>query len=116
MIKPTAQKGEDLAYEYLKKIGYRIIDRNFRIRAGEIDIIAIDRDTLVYVEVKTRKSFRFGLPEEAVTYRKLKFIERAAQFYRLKHQNLPQLERIDVVAIDLSTETPKIRHIKNAQP
>ncbi len=106
--------GEDLACDYIKKSGYKIIERNFRIRGGEIDIIALDKKTLVYVEVKTRSSHQFGLPEESVTYHKLKFLERASKFYRLQRKNLPELERIDVVSIDLVENKPKITLIKNA--
>lgn len=106
--------GEDLACAYLQKVGYKIIERNFRIRGGEIDIIAKDGRTLVYIEVKTRSSHKFGLPEESVNYYKLKFLERAAKFYRLQRKNLPGLERIDVVSVDLSENEPKIKLIKNA--
>lgn len=104
--------GEDIAANFLKRIGYKIIIRNFRIRGGEIDIIALDGPTVVYVEVKMRSSHTFGLPEEAVNFYKLKFIERASKFYRLKNPDLPPAERIDVIAVDLSTN--KLRHIKNA--
>ena len=98
--------GEDLALIYLKRQGYKIIERNFRIRGGEIDIIAQDNNTLVYIEVKTRTSHAFGLPEESVGYHKLKFIERASKFYRANRKNLPQLERIDVMSVDLSQRNP----------
>ena len=110
--------GEDLACVYLKKAGYKILERNFRIRGGEIDIIAVDKQTLVYVEVKPRSSHRFGLPEEAVTYRKMNFLKRAAKFYRNNRLNLrlPQLERIDVLAIDLiDPKNPHYNLIQNAQ-
>lgn len=106
--------GEDLASDYLKKSGYKIIERNFRIRGGEIDIIALDGKTLAYVEVKTRSSHQFGLPEESINYHKLKFMERASKFYRLQRKNLPELERIDVVSVDLTGSEPKIKLIKNA--
>lgn len=106
--------GEDLACEFLKSKGYKIIERNFRIRGGEIDIIATDGSTLVYVEVKTRSNRNFGLPEESVNYYKLKFLERASKFFRLKRRNLPELERIDVLAVDLSQKNPKFNLIKNA--
>lgn len=106
--------GEDLAAKYLKKIGYKIIERNFRIRGGEIDIIAKDGDTLVYIEVKTRTSSNFGTAEESVNFYKLRFLERAAKFYRLQRKSLPEQERIDVVAIDLSGSNPQINLIKNA--
>ncbi len=106
--------GEDLACDFLKREGYKIIERNFRIRGGEIDIIALESGVLVYIEVKTRSNHDFGLPEEAVTYHKLKFLERASKFYRVNRRNLPLQERIDVVSVDLSTSTPSIKLIKNA--
>ena len=111
--------GEDLACEFLKKQGYKIIERNFRIRGGEIDIVALDGNTLVYVEVKTRTSHLFGKPEESITFYKLKFLERAAKFYRANRQNrikLPDLERIDFVGVDLSEAKPELKLIKNAFP
>ena len=111
--------GERLACEYLLANGYKILERNFRIRGGEIDIISFDGKTLVYVEVKTRTSYQFGKPEESITLRKLKFIERAAKFYRAKRKNLirlPDLERIDFVGVDLSGAKPSINLIKNAFP
>lgn len=106
--------GEDLAVTYLKSKGFKIIERNYRIRGGEIDIVAIDRDTVVYVEVKTRSTHLFGLPEESVTPHKIRFLKRAASFYRANNSNLPALERIDVVSVDLSGKTTSINHIVNA--
>lgn len=117
-MKTTAQGkiGEDLACQYLQKQGYKIIERNFRIRGGEIDIIALDGQTLVYIEVKTRTSHVFGSAIEAVTPWKLKFLVRAAKFYKNARKNLPQLERIDVLGIDLMDVNPKYDLIKNAYP
>ncbi|HEX8932313.1 MAG TPA: YraN family protein [Patescibacteria group bacterium] len=66
------RRGEDLACEYLKKLNFKIIERNFRIRVGEIDIVAIDDLTLVFVEVKTRKTTEFGIPLEQITPWKIK--------------------------------------------
>jgi len=107
--------GEDLACRYLQKQGYKILERNFRIRGGEIDIVAIDGQTLVYVEVKARTSYQFGLPEESITPFKIKFLQRAAKFYRNNRRNLPELERIDVVAVELiDSQNPQFRLIKNA--
>ncbi len=108
--------GEDLACQFLKKQGYKIIERNFRIRGGEIDIVAQDGQTLVYIEVKSRSTYQFGRPEEAVNRWKLRFLERAAKFYRAnrKNLNLPLLERIDVVTVDLTNSNPKLSIIKNA--
>lgn len=108
--------GEEQAVKFLKKLGYKIIERNYRIRGGEIDIIALDGDILVYIEVKTRTSHKFGLPEESVTPFKIHFLERAAKFWRnnRSHLKLPEAERIDVVSIDLSFGDPVINHIQNA--
>lgn len=115
----TAGKyGEDLATKFLQKHGYKILERNFRIRGGELDIIAIDGQTLVYIEVKTRSSHAFGRPEESVNYWKLKFLQRAAKFYRAQRIykfKLPDLERIDVVSVDLIDQAnPVIKLIRNA--
>ena len=107
--------GEGLASKFLQRKGYQIIERNFRIRGGEIDIVAIDGETLVYVEVKTRTSRKFGRPEEAVTIHKLNFLKRAAKFYRNNRRNLPSLERIDVVTVDLiDFNHPVFKLFKNA--
>lgn len=93
--------GEEYAHNLLKKSGYQVIQRNFRCKIGEIDIIAKDKGTLVFVEVKTRWSRKFGKPEEAVTPRKLNKIKRIGEYYLLTHPNLPKKLRIDVVAIEV---------------
>lgn len=120
IVNPTAKLGEDKACEYLKKNGFKIIGRNFRKGYGEIDIIAIDSSnskekTLVFIEVKTRKSNSFGSPLEAITPWKLKSLIRTAQFYKLIHPNLPTAMRIDAVSVSLSSnnEVENIEHIKN---
>lgn len=110
---PTAKLGEDLACKYFEHKGYKIIDRNFRVRNGEIDIVATFKNTLVFVEVKTRTSSKFGSPLEAITYYKLKSIVKTAQFYKITHRNLPSLMRIDAVSVDLSSQDPKIEHVEN---
>ncbi len=94
--------GEDLAVSYLKKHGYSIIDRNFKARYGEIDIICIQEDTIVFVEVKTRVGAAFGKPEEAVTPRKLHEVIQTAQYFMVTHKNVPEAMRIDVIAIELT--------------
>jgi putative endonuclease len=94
--------GEAIACDYLTKQGYKIIDRNFRIRGGEIDIIAIENGTLAFVEVKTRSSSAFGSPLEAITSWKLRSLIKTAQFYKSKHPELPESMRIDAVAILLN--------------
>ena len=93
--------GEDYAKDLLKTKGYQIIERNFKNKLGEIDIIAIDGDTLIFVEVKTRWSKRYGKPEEAVTAKKLAKIKRVGVAYSQLHPALPKEMRIDVVAIEV---------------
>lgn len=109
------QNGEEIAFVYLASRGYKIIARNFRTRFGEIDIVAIEDKTLVFVEVKARKSQKFGLPEEAIDKRKLEHIIKAGQYFKLKNPQTPDLQRIDLVAIDLSPagKVGKVRLIKN---
>jgi putative endonuclease len=108
--------GEDVAAQFLTHLGYSIIERNFRILYGEIDIIARDKNTLVFVEVKTRCGRQFGLPEEAVTARKIHEIVKTSEFYCMKHPEYRGLQRIDVIAIEegLNGEIERIEHIKNA--
>ena len=96
--------GEDLAVTYLHKHGYRIIDRNFKARYGEIDIICVKDNTLIFVEVKTRIGHAFGAPEESVTPRKLREVIQTAQYYVVKHPNLPEAERIDVIGIEFDID------------
>lgn len=108
----TGQSGERIAINFLKKQGFQILETNFKSKFGEIDIVALEKDVLVFVEVKTRHSREFGLPEEAVSYRKIEHITRAAQFYRIVRKNLPQSERIDVVALELG-DNPRIELIRN---
>ncbi|MDP1710037.1 MAG: YraN family protein [bacterium] len=100
--KSFGKRGEQIASELLIGNGYKIIDKNFSGRFGEIDIIAIDGQTLVFVEVKTRKNRRFGLPQEAVTRSKLGKIKKTAEYYSLLHPELPKKLRIDVVALILN--------------
>ena len=98
------KKGEDIAESYLKERGFEILQRNFHSRFGEIDLVAIDENTLVFIEVKTRLSDKFGLPEEAVTPAKLKTIDKVSDYYRSIHRDLPESSRIDVVAVVFETE------------
>lgn len=108
--------GEDLAVSYLKSRGYKILERNFKKRYGEIDIIAQEGETLVFVEVKTRFSQEFGPPEEAVSFWKLRQVAKTGEFYKMLHPELPELLRIDVVAVELNPDQTckEIRLIKNA--
>lgn len=106
-------KGEDLACEYLTKNGYKILERNVHFsKFCEIDIIAAQKDTLVFIEVKTRKNNDFGSPLEAVTAAKLNNIKTGVFSYlqnaTVKYKNF----RIDVIGITLQPEL-KIEHIKS---
>ena len=94
--------GENAASEYLKSLGFHILSRNFRTKYGEIDIVALDKETLVFVEVKTRKSNRYGSAEESITPEKMKRLISAANYYKLLRPDLSNPMRIDVVCIYIS--------------
>jgi len=95
-------QGETHATKLLIKNGYKIIERNFRKPWGEIDIVALKDGVLIFVEVKTRKSRKFGMPEEAVTPRKIAKIKRVGELYMKLNPGLPKKARVDVVSILLS--------------
>lgn len=107
------EKGEVLAVSYLKKRGYKIITQNFKTRIGEIDIIAIEGDTLVFVEVKTRESIAYGKPFEAVDYFKKRKIANVALLYLKKLKEIPPC-RFDVVSIYYDQGKPDCELIKDA--
>jgi len=109
------KSGENAALRYLEDNKYKIIAKNFHLFRGEIDIIAYDNNTLVFVEVKTRKSTDFGLPEESVTLSKQKQIKKIAQGFLTKN-NLHETEcRFDVISLTLDEgKGYSIRHIKSA--
>ncbi|MBI2590445.1 MAG: YraN family protein [Candidatus Blackburnbacteria bacterium] len=104
----VGNRGEDVACNFLKKQGYKIIARNFQNRTGEIDIVALDHNFLVFVEVKTRFSYKYGLPEESVTPQKINSIIRTGQYFKLLNPQTPDLMRVDVVAIDYVGNTTRL--------
>lgn len=108
-------RGEEIAAEYLRKKGFHILDRNFRIRGGELDIVATHDNTLIFIEVKTRTSQQFGTALEAITPWKLKSLIKTAQFYKVAHRNLPDSLRIDAVSVmlDLQDNLVSIEHMEN---
>ena len=109
------RQGEDIAQEYLKERGYRIVERGFRYARGEIDIIAYHRQTLVFVEVKTRLAPSHSLPEESITPAKARQIRRTAQAYMHRHflEDIPC--RFDVLALLFQGEQEfQIRHYRDA--
>ena len=108
--------GENIACDFLFKKRFKIVQRNFKARYGELDIIAIHKKTLVFIEVKTRTSLRFGTPEEAITPRKLHELVQTAQYYVILHPELPTLMRIDVIGImmdEITEEVQRITHTEN---
>lgn len=110
----TGKQGEDEAVHFLKNHGYKIIERNFKKPQGDIDIVALDGTTLVFVEVKTRYSKAYGLPVDSITPWKVKNLIRNAYLYKMLHSELPSDMRIDVVSIDYTEDIkPKIELIKN---
>lgn len=100
LIRPSlGRRGENAAARYLRRHGYRILARNFRAAGAEIDLIAMEGDTLVFVEVKTRLGTGAGTPQEAVGEHKQRRIRRAAELYAVRHHAVEQPMRFDVVAI-----------------
>lgn len=110
----TGSKGEEAAAGYLKGLGYEILERNFRCRAGEIDIIANDNGTIVFVEVKTRRTLDYGLPCEAVTATKREHIRRVVRYYVLVKNIEERTLRIDVIEILIKEGISYIHHIEDA--
>jgi len=107
-------KGEKQAEEFLKKQGYKIITKNFRTPFGQIDIIASEKNTLCFVEVKTRRNFSFGLPQEAVSSIKQKKILKVALAYLKENGLLNRRVRFDVVSILCDKNSYKINLIRGA--
>jgi len=106
--------GERLAERYLQQKGYKLVERNYRCRGGEVDLILLDRKVIVFVEVKTRSDHEFGSPLEAVEARKQKKMIQAAQFF-LNQKGLHNREaRFDVIGISWVGQQPAVEHIENA--
>jgi putative endonuclease len=112
----TGILGEKLASDFLEKRGYRILEANYRCPEGEIDLVAKHKDYLVFIEVKTRRSLEFGMPEESITAAKKERLKAVAYHYQQNHSDLPPSWRIDVVAIELDKKgkPSRIEIIENA--
>ncbi len=108
-MKTLGQFGEAWAAGHLTRLGYRIVDRNVRYRCGEIDLIAWDGKTLVFVEVKCRRSSRYGRPEASITPRRFAHLENAIQCYLQEKEMEPNDFRVDVVSIELDS-TGRVTH------
>jgi putative endonuclease len=108
------RSGETIAVDFLRKNGYKILNKNYKTKLGEIDIIAQDKGVICVVEVKARHSDKFGLPQEAVFFHKQRQIAKAALNFLKEKKLLEKKARFDVVAIIFSNGEPKIELVKNA--
>lgn len=108
------KKGEEFAADFLIKKGYKIKERNYKSALGEIDIIALSGETIVFIEVKTRSSLKFGLPFEAVTKKKQHQISKTALYYMSKMKISEAAARFDIVSVISKGEQMEAELIENA--
>lgn len=108
------KSGEDEAVKLLKRNGYKILKRNYKNKSGEVDIIAQDKDSICFVEVKTRTSDRFGLPAESVRLSKQRQISKIALNFLKQGNLLDRKARFDVVSVMYSNGEPEFKLIKGA--
>jgi len=112
--KEIGKRGENVAAQYLRKQGYKIVERNFRCTLGEMDIIAFDGDSLCFIEVKTLSSKNYGPPEIAVDIKKQRKLSKVALSY-LNRNHLHEMKaRFDVVAVTLDPGEERLQLIKDA--
>jgi putative endonuclease len=117
--KEFGNTGENLAAKWLETLGFRIEKRNYACRIGEIDLIVTRDKLLVFVEVKTRRSLVFGMPQEAVNQKKIRYIRRVASWYLTQNMRISYLYadfdiRFDVIEIRFIGDVHEINHIENA--
>lgn len=110
----TGKKGEELAVVHLQQLGYLILERNYRCPLGELDIVARDKDTIVFVEVKSRKTEAYGDPELAVGKTKQRKMAQVALYYLAQGKDSPVKSRFDVVAIKMLHDRTEVRLIQDA--
>jgi putative endonuclease len=108
--------GENLAFNHLQEMNWRMLERNWRCRTGEIDIIAMDGETLVIIEVRTRSSTSFGTPQESIHALKQNKVRETAQVYANRYKLLHLQQRFDVVSIvtDKEGRLQTLEHLSNA--
>src|ERR1051325_1044307 len=110
-----AKEGEEHAAKHVASLGYRIVKRNFVFgKVGEIDIVAMDGDELVFIEVKTRSDYSFGSPEASINPRKQAQLKRVARGYYYVNGIQEQVCRFDAIAVELIGKKVELRHHKNA--
>lgn len=107
------KEGEDLAYKIAKKMGYKVLERNYKSKIGEIDLIALDKDTFVFIEVKTRRH-SIAYAKEAIDKRKMRKLSLLASYYLKKNRIFNKKVRFDVIAICMNKEKLEFEVIKNA--
>ena len=110
----TGRRGEDVAAAYVAGLGYRLVVRNFRCRAGEIDLVALDGDTIVFVEVRSRTGSGRGTPLESVDGRKQAQVGRVARYFLAAHGWHERSARFDVVGVRLDADPPTVEHVRGA--
>ena len=108
------EEGEEAAARWLEDRGYKIVSRNYRCRVGELDLVAWQGRTLIFVEVKTRGRRRLGEPAEAVNARKRTHLIRAADHYLLRFASRPPDCRFDIVEVDADGNGFHVRHLPDA--
>jgi putative endonuclease len=112
--KRTGQQGEEIAADFLIKRGHRLVARNWRCQTGELDIVTLHGNTLVFVEVRTRRGSRFGAPEESITPAKQARLINLAHAFLQASAPPHQAWRIDVVAVVLRSGPAQVNHLENA--
>lgn len=114
--KDIGSYGEDIAVDYLKGKNYTLLSRNFRNRHGEIDLICKNSEIIIFIEVKSRYSYHFGLPRESVTYFKQKQIICIAKYFLYKYKLLEYNCRFDVIEVYFNKNNNSyfVEHIKDA--
>jgi putative endonuclease len=108
------RRGEQIAERHLRRLGYRIVARNYRAARAEIDIVAMDGETIVFVEVKRRTGTVAGTPEESVDLAKQEQIRRAAERFVAHYRAAERDARFDVVAIVEGGRSRRLQHLKDA--
>ena len=110
----TGRRGEDVAAAFVARLGWRLVERNFRCRAGEIDVVALDGDTVVFVEVRTRAGPGFGTPLESVDGRKQAQVGRVARYFLSARGWHERPARFDVIGVRLDAAPPAVEHVRGA--
>lgn len=106
--------GENIIADYITKLGYKVVERNFECNQGEIDIIAKDKEELVFIEVKTRTDMSYGEAREAITKTKKRHLINSIKYYIYKRNLEKEFIRIDVAEVYIKNQNVRINYIKNA--